>query len=63
MVDLEKLVADYTKQVRKEVVQEIKDLAGDYFDVHYCEVCAETAYDDIILKGNDLTEILDQIQE
>ena len=54
-------LSDYTKQVRKEVCEEIRDLAGDYFDVHYCEVCGETAYNDIILKGDDLTEILDQI--
>lgn len=55
-------LVDYTKQVRKEVCEDIKYLAEDYFDVHYCEVCGETAYNDIILGGKDLTEILDQIQ-
>ena len=55
-------LSDYTKQVRKEVVQEIKDLAGDYFELPYCDNCGETNNDDVVLTGNDLTEILDQIQ-
>lgn len=59
---LKQQLADYTKQVRNEVVQEIKDLAGDYFELPYCDNCGETNNDDVVLTGNDLTEILDQIQ-
>jgi hypothetical protein len=55
-------LADYTNQVRKEIVQEIKDLAGDYFDYPYCENCGDMDGEHIILKEEDLTEILDQIQ-
>ena len=55
-------LADYTKQVRKEVCEEIKDLAGDYFKLSYCDNCGETNNDDVVLTGNDLTEILYQIQ-
>ena len=55
-------LADYTKQVRNEVCVEIKDLAGDYFELSYCDNCGETNNDDVVLTGNDLTEILDQIQ-
>lgn len=55
-------LTDYTKQVRKEVVQEIKDLAGDYFELPICYNCGEASNDDVVLTGNDLTEILDQIQ-
>lgn len=55
-------LTDYTKQVRKEVCEEIKDLAGNYFELPYCDNCGETNNDDVILTGNDLTEILDQIQ-
>lgn len=50
------------QQVRKEVCEEIKDLAGNYFELPYCDNCGETSNDDVILTGNDLTEILDQIQ-
>ena len=41
------------KQIIKDVCERIKDLAGDYFDVHYCEICGETAYQDVILKSFD----------
>ena len=55
-------LAEYAKQVRKKVVQEIRDLAGNYFELPYCDNCGETSNDDVVLTGNDLTEILDQIQ-
>lgn len=57
-------LSDYTKQVRKEVCEEIKDLAGNYFELPYCDNCGETlfALSDVVLTGSDLTEILDQIQ-
>lgn len=58
-----KNLEDYKKQIIKDVCERIKDLAGDYFDVHYCEICGETAYQDVILKGRDLTEILETIQK
>ena len=54
-------LADYTKQVRKEVCEEIKDLAVNYFELPCCDNCGETNYDDVVLTGNDLTEILEQI--
>lgn len=55
-------LADYTKQVRKEVCEEIRDLAGNYFELPICYNCGEASNDDVVLTGNDLTEILDQIQ-
>lgn len=55
-------LSDHTKQVRKEVVQEIKDLAGNYFELPICYNFGEASNDDVVLTGNDLTEILDQIQ-
>lgn len=57
------LLADYTKQVRKEVCEEIKDLAGDYFELHCCEECGTIDDSDVVLKGKDLTELLDQIDK
>lgn len=55
-------LSDYTKQVRKEVCEEIRDLAGNYFELPICHNCGELSNDDVVLTGNDLTEILDQIQ-
>ena len=48
--------------MRKEVCEEIKDLAGDYFELSYWDHWGETNNDDVVLTGNDLTEILYQIQ-
>ena len=61
---LEGDLSDHTKQVRKEVCEEIKDLAGNYFELPYCDNCGETLFasSDVVLTGSDLTEILDQIQ-
>lgn len=56
-------LADHDKQVRKQVCDEIRELAGNYFDLPICYNCGETSNDDIILTGNDLTEILDQIEK
>ena len=55
-------ISDYNKQVRKEVCEEIKDLAGNYFELPYCDNCGETNNDDVVLTGNDLAKILDRIQ-
>ena len=49
MVDLEQLVADYTKQVRKEVVQEIKN----WCDKNFNWVGDGTGYD-----GQDYNEMI-----
>lgn len=57
-----KALAEHDKQIRKEVVQEIKDIAGDYFELPICYNCGETSNDDVILTGNDLTEILERIE-
>lgn len=50
------------KMVR-EVCEKIRDLAGSYFEISLCENCGEQPYNDVILTGNDLAEILDQIQK
>lgn len=55
-------LADHDKQVRKKVCEEIRDLAGNYFELPICYNCGEASNDDVVLTGNDLTEILDQIQ-
>ena len=54
MVDLEKLVADYTKQVRKEVCEEIRELTKDYF--------YEMLDSEKIILERDFIKVLDQIQ-
>ena len=47
---------------RKRVVQEIRDMAGDYFEMPYCDACGNTDYNDVVLTGKDLTEILDDVE-
>lgn len=47
---------------RKKVVQEIRDLAGDYFEMPYCDACGNTDFNDVVLIGRDLTEILDDVE-
>ena len=47
---------------RKKVVQEIRDLAGDYFEMPYCDACGNTDFNDVVLTGKDLTEILDDVE-
>jgi hypothetical protein len=44
------------------VVQEIRDLAGDYFEMPYCDACGNTDFNDVVLTGKDLTEILDDVE-
>lgn len=56
-------LADYTKQVRKEVVDEIRDLAGDYWTVplkKYLDYDGNEIKAVITMK--DFDEILDQVQ-
>ena len=47
---------------RKKVVREIRDLAGDYFEMPYCDACGNTDFNDVVLTGKDLTEILDDVE-
>ena len=57
-----KPLSDRLAEERKKVVQEIKDLAGDYFEMPYCDACGNTDFNDVVLTGNDLTEILDDVE-
>jgi hypothetical protein len=57
-----KPLADRLAEERKKVVQEIRDLAGDYFEMPYCDACGNTDFNDVVLTGNDLTEILDDVE-
>ena len=56
-------LADNEKQVRKQVCDEIRELAENYFNLPICYNCGETSNDDVILTGNDLTDILEQIEK
>ena len=55
-------ITDYTKQVRKEVVQEITELAKNQFEFLICDECYNTIDKDVYISSIALTEILDQIQ-
>ena len=55
-------LTDYTKQVRKEVVQEITELAKNQFEFLICDECYNTIDKDVYISSIALTEILDQIQ-
>lgn len=57
-----KLITDLLAEERKKVVQEIRDLAGDYFEMPYCDACGNTDFNDVVLTGKDLTEILDDVE-
>ena len=57
-----KPLSDRLAEERKKVVQEIRDLAGDYFEMPYCDACGNTDFNDVVLTGNDLTEILDDVE-
>lgn len=56
MVNLEKLIADYTKQVRKEVCEEIYNKCEPLFRL-------VNNYDNgDVIERNELVDILDQLQ-
>ena len=55
-------ISQLLAEERKKVVQEIRDLAGDYFEMPYCDACGNTDFNDVVLTGNDLTEILDDVE-
>ena len=57
-----KPLTDRLAEERKRVVQEIRDLAGDYFEMPYCDACGNTDFNDVVLTGKDLTEILDDVE-
>ena len=57
-----KLLSTRLAEERKKVVQEIRDLAGDYFEMPYCDACGNTDFNDVVLTGKDLTEILDDVE-
>ena len=57
-----KPLTDRLAEERKIAVQEIRDLAGDYFEMPYCDACGNTDFNDVILTGKDLTEILDDVE-
>ena len=56
-------IKDHDRELVKEVCEKIRDLAESYCEISLCENCGEQPYNDIILTGNDLAEILDQIQK
>lgn len=55
-------LSDYTKQVRKEVCEEIRELAKNGFEFLICDECYNTIDKDVYISSVALTEILDQIQ-
>lgn len=55
-------ISELLAEERKKVVQEIRNLSSDYFEFAYCDECGNTDYNDVVLTGKDLTEILDQIE-
>lgn len=57
-----KPLSDRLAEEKKRVVQEIRDLAGNYFAMPYCDNCGKIDYNDVVLTGNDLTEILDDVE-
>lgn len=57
-----KPLSDRLAEERNKVVQEIRDLAGDYFEMPYCDACGNTDFNDVVLTGKDLTEILDDVE-
>ena len=51
------------KRTRHQVCEEIRELAKNYFEMPICENCGEhIVLHDVVLTGNDLIEILDQIE-
>lgn len=54
-------LADYTKQVRKEVVQEIRNLVEKYFDFDTYICCGEDVHDDVVLTKSDFNKIIDKV--
>lgn len=55
-------ITDRLAEERKKVVSEIREMAGDYFEMPYCDACGNTDFNDVVLTGKDLTEILDDIK-
>lgn len=56
-------LTEHDKQIRKEVVQEIREIAGDYWTIplgKFVDVCGEEI--SACLAGDDFDEILDQIE-
>lgn len=46
-------LTDYTKQVRKEVCEEMRNLAEKDFDFDTCTCCCEDVHDDVVLTKSD----------
>lgn len=57
-----KPLSEALTEERKRIVKEIRDSAGNYFELPYCDECGNTNGNDVVLTGNDLTEILDGIE-
>ena len=53
---------EHDNQIRKEVVQEITELAKNKFEFLICDECYNTIDKDVYISSVELTEILDQIQ-
>ena len=57
------LLSDYTKQVRKEVVQEIREIIKQEYPVCYLNMGEELFNsEEVFMKLKTVTKILDQIQ-
>ena len=57
-----KPISEALTEERKRIVEEIRDSAGNYFELPYCDECGNSNGNDVVLTGNDLTEILDEIE-
>ena len=55
-------LSKHDKQVRKEVCEEITELAKNEFEFLICDECYNTIDKDVYISSVALTEILDQIQ-
>ena len=55
-------LSDYTKQVRKEVCEEIKEKLRKEYPTVYAKIGESLFCSDCYLKIRELNEILDQIQ-
>lgn len=55
-------IDELKKQIRKEVVQEIRELAKNNFEFLVCDECYNTVDKDVYISSVALTEILDQIE-
>ena len=59
---IEKVSSKGQQEIRKQVCDEIRELAHNYFEYVLCEECGNNIDNDTYLSSKDLKEILDQIE-